>query len=208
MELKQRPNLGTLSSSASEKTTSLTINFVALEIPFALMLRIYLKFWCNLLYCQSFCYFIIYAILSTHTQIHTHWKQYASWKILTVYYVRESKQPNGCFSLRWTQCITASERVNVTPPPFLSALSQLPLSSSQLSLLSWALSQLALLSWALSKLSFSSYSALSLSSLSQLSLSALSLSAVSLSSLSALFQLSLSCLLAPSQLSLSSPLAS
>ena len=43
MELKQRPNLGTLSSSAAEKRTSLTISFVALEIPFALMSRIYSK---------------------------------------------------------------------------------------------------------------------------------------------------------------------
>merc|ERR1719232_1359324 len=43
MELKQRPNLGTLSSSASEKWTSLTLFFVALNLPFALMLRIYSK---------------------------------------------------------------------------------------------------------------------------------------------------------------------
>ena len=32
-------------------------------------------------------------------------------RMINFIYIRESKQPNGCFSLRWTQYITASERV-------------------------------------------------------------------------------------------------
>ena len=43
---------------------------------------------------------------------------------------RESKQPNGCFSLRWTQYITASERVDMTPPPLSSHLNSVELSFS------------------------------------------------------------------------------
>ena len=45
-----------------------------------------------------------------------------------IYFRRESKQPNGCFSLWWTQYITASERVDVTPPPLSSPLNSLELS--------------------------------------------------------------------------------
>ena len=40
---------------------------------------------------------------------------------------RESKQPNGCFSLRWTQYITASERVDVAPLSLSSLLNSLEL---------------------------------------------------------------------------------
>ena len=46
-------------------------------------------------------------------------------KVVRNIVVRESKQPNGCFSLRWTQYITASERVDVTPPPLSSPLNSL-----------------------------------------------------------------------------------
>ena len=41
--------------------------------------------------------------------------------------LRESKQPNGCFSLRWTQYITASERVDVAPISLSSLLNSLEL---------------------------------------------------------------------------------
>ena len=51
-------------------------------------------------------------------------------KVVRNIVVRESKQPNGCFSLRWTQYITASERVDVTPPS-LSSLSLKALSLVQ-----------------------------------------------------------------------------
>ena len=66
------------------------------------------------------------------------------------YYIREPKQPNGCFSLWWTQYITASERVDMTPPPLsslsLKALSLVPLSLSQLCLSAFSLSPLSALS--------------------------------------------------------------
>ena len=103
---------------------------------------------------------------------------------IVLFIKRESKQPNGCFSLRWTQCITASERVNVTPPPFLSALSQ-----PSLSCLLAPLSSLCSLELSLSSLCSLGLSLSSLSALTQLFLSALSLSSLSQPSLS---QLSLS----------------
>ena len=105
------------------------------------------------------------------------------WKTERVYVKnilkRESKQPNGCFSLRWTQYITASERVDVTPPPLsslsLKALSLVPLFSPSL---------------IVSALSLSFLSQPSLSPLSQPSLSCLLAPLSSLCSLELSLELS------------------
>ena len=95
-----------------------------------------------------------------------------------LYNLRESKQPNGCFSLQWTKYITASQRVDVTPPPFSSLLNSLPPTP-----LSSLISPSVL---SLSYLPLSSFS--TLSQLSQLSqLSSAHLKALSLVPPSALF---------------------